>query len=216
MVQTLYASLGQVPSADDVAVIIRGVCTDLQTRFKTLTLHEVKIALDNGVRGEYGEYFGINIVSINRWLKAYSASDERKEALRIYNTAQLPQKCQPTNDEKRTMMHGACKRAYQIFVETGIVYDFGNAVYDHLDSEGLIKISKEKKMEIFETARRELIAEAKQIAVTKNGDAKIPYINALKSIENNNKDTRCKIAARAKRIALLLFFIDKMNKGEDF
>ena len=49
--------------------------------FSNLKASEIKTAIRNGIRGEYGDYFGLTIVSINKWLKAFKSDLKRQEAI---------------------------------------------------------------------------------------------------------------------------------------
>ena len=163
MVSSVFTMAGQEMKEKDLAAIIREVSKDLQTRYKSLTLEEVKIALDNGVRGDYGQYMGINVVSINGWLKAYMNSDERKKAIRDKSPQlALPAYSGPSEeefDELMTIKIGEAKAEYD---NTGNYRDRGNVLCRYLQRIGEIKLSKEENWQIVLQAIKELRKDANQ------------------------------------------------------
>lgn len=73
--------------------------------------------------------------------------------------------------------------------------DYGNIVYNHLASKGLITFTKAEKADILQCAKAELVQETKKRA--KN-------IITLKVLLGNI--TNASLAAKAKRIALYRYF----------
>jgi len=51
-------------------------------RFPDLTLEKLTLIFKKGVLGDYGEYYGINFVSIYNWIKEQYALESRIEAKR--------------------------------------------------------------------------------------------------------------------------------------
>lgn len=198
MVQTVFAAAGQVPDKSDVVLIIREISRDLRNRFKNLTLAEVKTAMDNGVRGCYGDYYGINVVTINKWLKAYTESDERVEAVKSRNTPALPPRTAPAA-EGGLNMEAAVSAAFEKYRREGKVNDYGNVIYDYLNKQGFIKFTNRQKERMMREAREELAEDAHRRS--KN-------IVNLKVLADGI--TCGRITARAKRIALNEYFALKL------
>ncbi|MDR1913380.1 MAG: hypothetical protein LBQ68_02705 [Clostridiales bacterium] len=194
IVAAMFATAGQKPEKKDVKMICREVCKDLKNRYKGLTLDEVKIACDNGVRGDYGDYFGINVVSINKWLKAYYYSEERQRAQREKLFKGLPQRTALTADEILQIKVNAYREAYGLAAAGKYVPDLGNLVYNFLDSRGKISFTKEEKLVFVERARAELETEAKERAREALAPVRIDSVIA--------RITDTGIIQRAKRIAL--------------
>ena len=72
----LYRGIGI--KAEDVAVAAQMYMDDLENRFPALDLKEVTVILRNGIRKEYGEFYGINAGTLYDWTVAYLKSDERE------------------------------------------------------------------------------------------------------------------------------------------
>jgi len=56
-----------------------------QPKYNILSIDEVKMALNLGVRLEYGNFFGINITTIHFWLKSFISDLNRDLAIKEYN-----------------------------------------------------------------------------------------------------------------------------------
>ena len=71
---------GTVANETNSAWIAEALLGDIrETNYKYLTIEEVKYAMKQGVLHRYGDYFGINVASISKWLDTYLESDKRKD-----------------------------------------------------------------------------------------------------------------------------------------
>jgi hypothetical protein len=206
IVQKLFAIAGQSPEKKDVELICKEICADLQKRYKGMTLSEVDYALNAGVRGEYGEYYGINVVTINKWLRAYYNSDERKEAMRseLFPELTLPQHVM-TEEERRKVKVEMAVNAWKKAKNGEYVTDYGNVVYDFLAYDrSMVQFSVEEKNGFMIVAKQELENEAKD-----NAKTYIPVSYLISRITEKG------IVSRAKRIALNVFFARMIDKNTD-
>src|ERR1700740_430409 len=113
------------------------VYEDMITRYKHLTLGELKIALNEGVRGNYGEFKGINITTISFWIKSFEASEYRKNSLQHFNKLvgmQTPRP-HPTAAEKETLLQKACTDAYADFLAGKDFTLIAKTIYDYLKAK---------------------------------------------------------------------------------
>lgn len=46
-------------------------------KFKNLTAKEIEVAFHKGVRGEYGEFYGLSVVTFTKWIKSFLESEYR-------------------------------------------------------------------------------------------------------------------------------------------
>lgn len=56
-----------------------------QPKFHLMSIDEIKMALNLGVRLEYGQFFGINITTIHFWIKSFISDKNRELAISEYN-----------------------------------------------------------------------------------------------------------------------------------
>ncbi|RHU25229.1 hypothetical protein [Parabacteroides sp. TM07-1AC] len=77
-----YALVGfKPPSEHDLGLLIAKVATDQQESYPSLTLQEVELCFELGAKGEYGDFMGLNLRTITRWLKTYQTSELRYRAV---------------------------------------------------------------------------------------------------------------------------------------
>lgn len=141
----VYAQIGQSIDGKELAGMASALFRDLQTRYSMLTLHEVGLALDNGLRGDYGQYYGLSVITFNNWLKAYKQSDERYKAIKSMEKARnaLPP---PGVEYGEQRMKEMCLRYFDSYKQSG---DPGIAcvtVYQHLQKIRVINQTKEYKI----------------------------------------------------------------------
>lgn len=160
LITKIYAISGK--ALEDIE-IMNALATELQkdvlTRFKGLTLQEIDLAITNGIKGDYGEYYGINIRSFNQFLSAYTFSEERGKALearmtRVAPEKQLSAKGTITREEIQRTAYNNALDLFEVYKQTKESPDHGNVVYNYLDKLGLIKFDAKEKWEMMSEAKK--------------------------------------------------------------
>lgn len=106
MIGNVFRFKGQVSDAADTADIALNLDRKLSQSYPEVTLAEIKLAFDYGVTGEYGDYYGINFVTLFNFIKSYMENPERLGVISTYNQQQrkalpaAPRVRPLTNDEK--------------------------------------------------------------------------------------------------------------------
>lgn len=160
LIPKIYAIAGQAPESSDAQrFMVLELKKDVLTRFKGLTLQEVEIALTNGVKGDYGEYYGLNIRSFNKFLNEYTFSEERGKAIesrmtRVTPDKQLSAKGSITREETERTAYSNAIDLFESYKQTKKCPDHGNVVYNYLDRLGVIKIDNKEKWDIFNEAKK--------------------------------------------------------------
>lgn len=95
----LYFDNGRVITAKELILLSGGVINEVKRYFQRLKIEELELCFNNGIRGEYGEFFGLNIVTFHKWIKAFLIEDKRVEAMKLKNTPQIEAKKESTQDE---------------------------------------------------------------------------------------------------------------------
>ena len=80
LIAHLYLLRGQQVEAGDLRFQAGELEQELRSSYPWLSLEEVRIALDNGVKKKYGEYYGLNVITYLDWIKAYNESEARRKA----------------------------------------------------------------------------------------------------------------------------------------
>jgi hypothetical protein len=196
---------------DDINYIKKRVTDDIMKDFKGLSLEDVQLAFYYGVRGEFGEYYGINPITFYGWLKSYKnvlLPSVLKEVLPL-----LPKVAEKEVeiDKKEfdiTMLNNLC--AYYSKLISGGVYDLfdiGNIYFSFMNRMEMIDLSEEEWVEINDLAmgevKLELSEQNKNLLNQGKSLHRINLSDAFKEIEaGENKTYNSMLEIYSKRLAL--------------
>lgn len=201
-----YAELGQLPAgsrAEDrqrsLSTMSHLILNDLTLYFPLVTIAEVSQAIKRGIRREFGEYYGFNVISVHGFVDKYLDSEERRAALERQQRHQMAQEAteELSEEAKLKLMEDGLKHCEETYRKTGRIIDFGSVNYQMLVDRGKIKLTNEQKREIYEMAKWEIKRE--------NENQELSLSKALYLIKNP-PDQRIEIIARAREIALRKYF----------
>lgn len=132
---------------------------DLFKKRKNITHREVSHIFKSGVLGAYGEYFGINIKTVNSWINSFYEDNMRQLAINRMNKLidDKSSKKEITREEKKEIMK---KSALEIFFERK---KFGFTELEMLSYPIYDILKMSGKIELTEDEKNELINEAKSI-----------------------------------------------------
>ena len=65
-------------SENDITLISITLAKDIFREYSNYTMEEINFCFDNGVKGKYGDYYGVNISVLLYWLEKYKTSDIRQ------------------------------------------------------------------------------------------------------------------------------------------
>ncbi|CDN30196.1 hypothetical protein BN938_0459 [Mucinivorans hirudinis] len=199
------ALAGQSIEVNDLKFAAFELSQEIQRSFRELTLAEIAIAIDSGVKGKFGDYYGINVVSIIKWLNAYQESDIRKLCFTSYRKM-LELKALPQQTSKSEAEIYQSNRLYAIekfdgFLRDGYFDDWGNCTYSFLAEQQILNLTLEDKHRIYELARRRVTANLRESVVK---DSTVRHI--LKQIEMGDGSDIYRVKMQAQKIALRDFF----------
>lgn len=130
---------------DDIKYLCTKVSDDIMRDFNGYTLEEIRLAFHYGVRGEFGEYMGLNPVTFSNWLKAY-----REELTPVVNKLVQPllpqdEEVIPSQQEIDETSVQILTKVYTELVKTNTYdfYDIGNVIFKFLSRIGLLIIEEE-------------------------------------------------------------------------
>lgn len=212
-----YFDAGQVVQGYDtkqqsihLKLLSNGLYEELQA-FNFLRIDELKLAFKNGVRGEYGEWFGINIKTFHQWIKGFQFDQKRKDAIekrKAENEKPLPPVMTPDQAEYEWKL--AIKSQFSKFKESGIfVCEFPNFQFEEFEKRGLIDLSVSEKKEILSQAKNVILQKSRIKRLNPRSHAEIAELSAeIKRIEENqaNSKDQAKIKAEARRIAIKKYY----------
>lgn len=209
---------------EELDYIKRSVTDDILKDFHTLSLQDVQLCFSMGVRGNLGEYFGMNVVTFYNWLKTY------KEDIIPESVGEVKKYLPPVVvveekiDYKKLdldKVDNICNLIIS-YNESGIYNfnDFGNIHFKLLDKYSYFDyFTQEQLIEIKEDAKLELIREAKDKNLTLLAQRKNYQLNNLNKllddIEYGAKDTESMIHIIYLKLLFKVFIIQFKSLGKD-
>jgi hypothetical protein len=188
-----------------------------------MRLQEIPTAFAKGIRKEYGEYYGLCVVSFELFIAGYLNSEERLKLAEQKNRLLIEEKNEPTDDEKFNTAKNLCVDAFQSIKGQNAnrsISLVALSIYTFLDSLELI--DKDYKMGIMKEAM-DLTVKNKEFELTFCNDilkrrALGIELEILK--ENIEKDVITKIqyediVKTAKKIALNNYFRDLITNDDN-
>lgn len=185
---TFFLAGYKPPEKADGKLMTEKLSNDLIADFGGLTLDEVAICFEMGVKDQYGEFMGLNIRTFTKWLKAYRQSDQRYKAVTESTQQALPP---PSEDYSLERLNEMALRYFESYKETGEFGDCGIQVYQHLQKCGVITHSKEFKLKV------------------------ISDIDRVTSNKLSDDIRRAKIINHAQVVCLKRFFQDLVEMDEE-
>ncbi|QNK61718.1 hypothetical protein H7F33_14295 [Pedobacter sp. PAMC26386] len=186
----------KVPGDSDLDILVNEITTSVRSNYKQLRKEELTICFANGIRGAYGEFMGLSVVSFEKFIIGYLASDYRINLGKTLLRVELPASSRELTRQDRIDF---AQKAYEKFKIAEHYDDLGNIIYDFLDGEKLIPFTTTEKFKILEQARQEeytRLQKPKSIAEARR------FYKLIELLMTNNNT----IIPRSKKIALNLFF----------
>lgn len=196
-------------------LLINYMIEEIKRDFFHLTLEEVKIALKKGLRGHYGEVFGMNVRMLYGWLDAYVAETK----LAAMKQLQLIKKLEPpkeVSEETKKFWHNKWLEssidAFEEYKKNGYTsfYDIQNSLYNYIRYKmRLVDLTKEETDAIWNEAVAQHKKEHSRANARSIGEA-ANFKAVLEKMESGDVSEQEKIKVRARKIALLKLF-EKMK-----
>lgn len=177
---------------------------ELTGKFRTLTVSEIKTAFKNGIRGEYGEFFGLCPKTYHKFLKAYLNNPERGKAWieyqKLIDANQVKEKIMYTQEQ----LNQWCVDAFADFIRDKTMPIYPRVIYDNT------KILLNRKSLVSDLQIWEEIVKI----------AKVEYKVKIKPLPKDlTKDWRLDMDVNLmyqsclKSVALRFFYNDLVSKG---
>jgi hypothetical protein len=189
------ADKGLNMEVEDMNYLKRSITDDILRDFPTLSLQDINLCFSMGVRGNLGEYFGVNVVSLYGWLKKYKEEILPKMFSEVKNYLPSAQEVEQVIDYKALdfdKIENICL-AINLFKQEKIYVfnDFGNIHYNFLN-----------KFNYFDS-----ISDDDKLIV--KADAKTSFINSI-------KDKNLDLMAQGKKFQTIDIgeLFDKIEYGE--
>jgi hypothetical protein len=210
-------------NVEDMNYLKLSITDDILRDFPTLTLQDISLCFSMGVRGNLGEYFGINVVSLYGWLKKYK-EEVIPEAVGEVHKYLPPVEEETFVDYKQLDLDKVDNlySAINLFNTDGIYEfeDFGNIHYNLLNRLGILDSISESEKELLKEDARELLItdmKDKNLSLLKQGKKfQLNDINLLlEKIEYGEKDTETIIEISYRKLLLKRFIVNFKSSNKD-
>ncbi|MFB5946091.1 hypothetical protein [Albibacterium profundi] len=203
-----YQDLGQSMNDEDSAYLSNVLPFEVKKQVPSIRIQEIPIAINRGVYGEYGKYYGLNATTFISFLKAYIETEDRKKAILDYHRSLEPAKKEPTEEEVQEGIKKAIINAYNIFLEKGFYEDYGNFIYDKMDEKNMINLNTARKNEIYIQAQQSILTKKSPQNAGNRSEFK-EFTSIVDSISDPSSVMgKEMIKKEAKKIALHVVFSD--------
>lgn len=115
-----YIDSGKVIDSKELMSLSNGMINEIKRYFINLKIDELDLCFQNGVRKQYGEYFGLNIVTFHQWIKSYMAEDKRAEAIKIRSTPRIEPIKEYTAKDKIRIRDEFINHAKTRYIKSGV------------------------------------------------------------------------------------------------
>jgi len=194
-VNRAFLDRGQKIEPDDMQHIVDRLGQAAVRTCPNIRLREIPLAISDGVFGEYGDYFGLNVHTFVMFMKARYSSRKRAESARSI-LPRPPEKKAPSEEEICRMDRELLVRAFERWKRTGRYEDYGSYIYRVAANKfNLLHLSEERKAEYLARADR-------------------AHVHA-RPPRGHVADDRAVVYREARQMALNDWFADLAEKGTD-
>lgn len=210
LISKTFFEAGQTKlSAQEHAALSMAFTKDLFLHYRFKTFEEIELAFHKGVRKEYGEYFGLNLVTFIGWIKSYEIDQKRIEALqKKINSIRHIEK-EISLEEKERIHLKSIIDCFEDYSKNGFFSKYKGyddlTCYDILKKSGVIFLNKEYSWDIWERAKKKVESNLHAQKIKSVGDF-VAIQDITKRIESVQNSEDIEIKNEAKRIALSEFF----------
>lgn len=138
---------------NNIQYMTRELARAVLERFPGISIAELGIALDKGVKRDYGDYFGLNVVTFLDWVRAYFYSPERKVAVSEKNQLALPPKVVPTEKEFEELRRRNSISMFELYKHYRVLIGDPSYPFAYLENKRVLNLSREEKLAIYEEAK---------------------------------------------------------------
>lgn len=215
LISSTQVNIGHVKRADDSEAnlqIAENLFNLIKSKYQSLTVDELKLAVLSGSISEYGEYTTFSLKTLSDWIKGYLNDINKKHAMSEWNKAiDLANSKEKTPEEKEAIIIHGCLHAFNDYKANSLVIPVDylcSVFYDYLKSKGLINFTLDRKGEIYDKALeiyKKGLDNSKQI----NKDI---YGSIIQTISNKKTSQQNRSFVNlGKRIGLLMYFDDLLE-----
>ena len=208
-------------SEADRDYLVNQLTDNVIKHYPAIRLNEIPEAVWQGVRGRFGEYYGLSLVTFERFIEQYLLSDKRTGLVKALPADDSPRPAPNPQTQFETAKENAL-RTLQRKRDKKDISAMATSVYNFLDQIKLVVFTTREKNDMMADATRELIEELKykqllvpyieRAAIKKDIEA---YRNAITEHTPVTEEQLILVKMRAKKLALDAFLNNIILEGDD-
>jgi len=215
-VNRVIADKGVYMEKEDIQYLKLNITSDILRDFISFSVEDVALAFSMGVRGQLGEYFGINVSTLYQWLLKYKNEVLPKANEEILYA--LPKPVEEEKIDKKSVEFNLVDEIINLVGSEDLMQynDYGNIKYNLLDKYNFLNFTIDEKMGFYEIAKQQYkddLAKKNLDLIMKGRSIQVSTINnLLSSIESGNKTVNEIVIIMAKKIAFNQFISNVEDK----
>lgn len=209
----------------EINYIKTSVVDDIMREFPNLSLEDVKLAFYLGVRGEFGEYYGLNTITFYNWLKHYKSQLLPKAYSEVYPLLPKNEVVQEVKVDRRIVESEMAKTICEVYFNLCVfgIYEFndiGNIHFKFLQRNNMVFLSDEDEKELFEQAKLNVTNDLVNRNMRKANQGKelhrIKISDAVREIENGDENSSYFNEVLIEKMKLSFYKVLYMYATEDY
>ena len=162
-------------SKDDVVKLIDYLMETVKKHIKWLNVKRLKIILDKGYSGQYGEFYGMNVKTLSKWITLYHGQNQHTITMEVLGT----ERYEVNNDREKEywekMARENFSEKWKEAVENGKIaplYEWNPWYFDFFEEKGLL-VKSDYDIEKWEKeGKRHNLVSGRGL-----GASLVPYVN---------------------------------------
>ncbi|MGZ3814194.1 MAG: hypothetical protein ACXVB0_18285 [Mucilaginibacter sp.] len=159
-------------SAQERDYMVNELTDNIILRYPAIRISEIPEAIAQGIRGKYGEFYGLSVVAFERFIAQYLQSDERVRAVKARPEPIVPKRI-PDKAEQFALAKSNALMALERKKAGKPISNMASSVYDFLDKLQLLQFSRDEKYDMMADAAREIAAGLRNKLLTAPGHERL-------------------------------------------
>lgn len=189
---------------DTIDHIVNNLSADILKACPFIRIAEIPIAIEKGILGDYGDFYGLNVITFVKFIKSHYNSLNRANLAK-----QLPvdtvEKQKPTEEEEKATKISLILKSFEAYKLNGFYQDYGNYIYKSLKEFNVFSFSEDQKLLYLSNAKRKVLESLKNDQVQKPFERN-KIKQQIQDLETLNGDTKAMVYRESLQIALMDFY----------
>lgn len=215
-VHRAYRDKGQDVACEDMDYIVDNLCERVLSACPFVRIAEIPIAIEKGILGDYGDYYGLNVNTFVSFIRSHYNSLKRA-SLAKQTQPKEEEKPIPTEEEQKKTQRQVIVNAFEGYRKNGSYTDYGAYIYKSLKSMNVFNFSEERQKKFLEKGKERVLSSLRT-DMQRNPHERNKCKRLMDEAMNIGKDKtegKTMVYNAALQIALNRFFDDLIEMEQD-